>query len=187
MAVVAGVVTAEALKYWPQFFGGLLGITSGVTTPGSWNPIIRSFKIGRGGWAAGPVPRTPDNTLTDLDVILDYGRAGPSKRYTSLAGNIMFVEKALLISNFTWINPHSLKVSCTLALGEFNDIQGVPSTPPGGSTLSPAGVAPVLYELGLFSDHPSGTGKLMVAYGTFSGETKTGAAQLLNEMLITFG
>jgi len=189
MAVVVACVTNGARQYWPQFFGGMLGISAGATTPGAWNPLIKTFKIGRGGWidpGSGPVPRSPDPTLTDLDVILDYSRSGPDKRYTSLAGNIMFLEKSLSPGNFSFITTSTLNVQCLLDFGDFNDIQGVPSNPPGGSTLSPSGTPPQLYELGLFTDHPSGSGKLMVMYGTFTAEQKTSAKQILNQVQITF-
>ena len=189
MAVVVATVTDLARQYWPQFFGTMLGITSGASTPGNWNPLIRSFKIGRGGWidpGTGKVPRTPDSSLTDLDVILDYGRSAPAKRYTSLSGNIMFVEKTLALSDFTFTAPSTLKIRCLLDFPDFNDIQGTPSTPPGGGVLPPAGINPDLYELGVFSDHPSGTGELMVIYGTFNAETKTSAKQIENDALLTF-
>jgi len=185
MPVVAAIVTAGAKQYWPQFFGGLTGV---------WAPLITSFKIGRGGWidpGTGKVPRTPDPTLTDLDVILDYGRAGPSRRYISpapgaLAGNIMFLEQSLILADFTWEAPSTLKIRCLLDFPDFNDIQGVPSTPPGGGVLAPAGVNPNLYEIGAFSAHPSGIGKLMVLYGTFAVETKNIGIQLDNDLRMTF-
>lgn len=185
MTVVAAVVTDEAKKYWPQFFGGLTGV---------WSPLITSFKIGRGGWinpGTGKVPRTPDSSLTNLDIILDYSRSSGTRRYISpapgaLAGNIMFLEKSLSLVNFTWEAPRTLKIQCLLDFPDFNDIQGVPSTPPGGGVLVPAGVNPDLYEIGAFSAHPSGSGELMVLYGTFAVETKNIGIQLDNELRMTF-
>ncbi len=189
MAVVVGVVTDLARSFYPQFLGRILGISAGTTTAGNWNPFIRSFKIGRGGWidpGGGPVPRTPDPTLTDLDVIVDQGRSGPSKRYSSLAGNIYFMEKTLLNTDFSYVSPTTLLIRCTLDFGEFNDIAGVPSNPPGGPTLSPSGTSPDLYEIGVFCDHPSGTGELMVLYGTFLAETKNGTKQVENDFRFSF-
>lgn len=189
MAVVVGTVTDLARQYYPQFFGRLLGISSGASSPGNWNPLLKTFKIGRGGWidpGTGKVPRTPDPTLTDLDVIVDATRPLISKRYTSLAGNIYFVEKALANGDFTFIGPSTLQINCLLDFPDFNDIQGTPSNPPGGGVLAPAGVNPDLYELGVFSDNPTGTGELMVLYGTFNAETKTIAKQILNQFKFTF-
>jgi hypothetical protein len=190
MAVVVASIQDLTRQYWPQFFGGLLGISSGTTSAGHWNPLIKSFKIGRGGWidpGTGKVPRTPDPTLTDLDIIVDYSRPLISQRYIpTLTGNIMFMEKTLTGADFTFVGPSSLQIRCLLDFGDFNDIQGTPSNPPGGGVLAPAGVNPDLWELGIFCDHPSGTGELMLFYGTFVAETKTNAKQIENDVLVTF-
>lgn len=189
MAVVVGTVTNGARQYWPQFFGTLLGISAGASSPGNWNPLIKSFKIGRGGWidpGGGPVPRTPDPTLTDLDVILDDARPLMSKRYSTLTGNILFIEQALTLADFTFEASSILKIRTLLDFGTFNDISGIPSTPPGGGVLPPSGTNPDLWELGVFSDHPSGTGQLMVIYGTFNAETKDVLKQIENDVRITF-
>lgn len=189
MAVVIATVTDGARQYWPQFFGTLLGISAGVSSPGNWNPLIRSFKIGRGGWinpGGGPVPRVPDPTLTDLDVILDAARPLISKRYTSLLGNIYFVEKSLILGDFSFETPSTLKIRCVLDFADYNDISGVPSTPPGGPVLPITGTGPDMWELGVFSDHPSGTGQLMLLYGTFAVETKNSTKQIENDFRVTF-
>jgi hypothetical protein len=187
MALIPAVITSGALQYWPQFFGRLLGISAGSTTAGHWNPFFRSFKYGRGGWVnngGGPVPRAPDPTLTDLDIILDAGRSGGSKRYPALAGNIYFMEKTLADGNFAFSGPSNLVVTCTLGVNDFNDIAGTATTPPGGGSLSPSGVNPDLYELGIFCDHPSGTGELMVMYATFPVETKISGQQIINGVIL---
>lgn len=189
MAVVVAAVTDGARQYWPQFFGTMLGISAGVSSPSNWNPLMRTFKIGRGGWinpGGGPVPRVPDPTLTDLDVIVDASRPLIDKRYTSLAGNIYFMEKNLVLADFTFEAPSTLKIRCNLDFADFNEIQGTPTTPPGGPVLAPLGVNPDLYELGIFSDHPSGTGQLMLLYGTFAVETKNVTKQIENDFRLTF-
>lgn len=187
MALISGKITNGALQYWPQFFGRLLGISAGSSTSGHWNPLFRSFKYGRGGWidnGGGPVPRAPDPTLTDLDIIMDASRSSGDKRYPATPGNIYFIEKTLVDGAFVFTAPSSLTITCTLDFTDFNDIQGTPTTPPGGSTLSPSGINPDLYEIGIFSDHPSGTGELMVMYATFPVETKSSGIQIINGVIL---
>lgn len=192
MAVVMGVPTGLARQYFPQFFGRLLGISAGASTVGNWNPFFRSFKIGRGGWidpGGGPVPRVPDATFVDLDVIIDQARVPLSMdppRYSSLTGNVLFMEKTLQDVDFSFVAPSTILIRCTLDFGEFNDISGVPSNPPGGPTLPTTGTSPELYELGVFTDHPSGTGELMVLYGTFTAEVKNGTKRIENDVRLSF-
>ncbi len=191
MAIIAAVVTDAARRFYPQFFGRMLGISVGSTTDGNWNPLFRTFKIGRGGWTdpgGGKEMRTADPLLTDLDIIMDDTRDAVDKRYVGLSGNILYVEKSLgaLDLLYTEGTPYALSVRCQLGGSEANDIQGVPSTPPGGSTLSAANVTPEFWEIGIFSDHPSGTGQLMVLYGTFPGETKLIGSLLENTIIMTF-
>lgn len=191
MAAIIAVVTDAARRYYPQFFGRMLGISASTSTVGNWNPLLKSFKIGRGGWinsGSGKVPRTPSPLLTDLDIILDAGRSAPDKRYSTESGNIYYYEKALDSIDFTYnsTTPYTLGIRCRLGGSEFNDIQGTPSTPPGGATLPAASVSPEAWELGIFSDHPSGTGQLMVLYATFPGEVKLSGSLLENTVFFSF-
>lgn len=189
MAVVVATVTNKARQYWPQFFGGLTG---------AWAPQCVYFKIGRGGWinpGSGPVPRVPDPTLEDLDVIQN-GPSGTATRYAGIAGNIWYFQKSLISPNFSFTAPSQLQIRCILDFGDYNDISGVPSNPPGGSTLAPSGTNPQLWELGIFSAPPPGytsptvaagsSNLLMVVYGTFNLETKTSLIQLENDCQISF-
>jgi hypothetical protein len=184
MAVVIATVTNKARQFWPQYFGG-------IATP--WNPQYTYFKIGRGGWinpGSGAVPRIADPTLEDLDIIQN-----PS-RYAPITGNIYYWQNSLIAANFSFSSPTTLNIRCILDFGQFNDIQGVPSTPPGGPTLAPSGTAPQLWELGIFSAPPPGytsptvgvgsQNLLMVVYGTFNLETKNSSIQLENDVLVTF-
>ncbi len=189
MATVIATVTNKARAFWPQYLGTL-------ATP--WNPQFVYFKIGRGGWinpGSGPVPRVPDPTLEDLDIIQN-GPSGTATRYAGTAGNIYFFQKALITGNFSFLSPTTVNIRCILDFGDFNDIQGVPSSPPGGPTLSPSGTNPQLWELGVFSAPPPGytsptvafgsQNLLMVVYGTFNLETKTSGIQLENDVQLTF-
>lgn len=139
MASIELVVTDDALTHLPQMWAGI-----------STFRIIDQFKVGEGGWiidsGGNKVPRTADPTLTDLDAIVN-----PS-RYTSdsLATFTKTVPSGLTAS-FD-VPTKTLSVDCDLDFGEFND-DGM-------------GNNPEIYEIGLFSLHPS-SGRIMVAYGTF--------------------
>lgn len=183
MAIIPAKVTVDARKYWPQFFGGLLGNPATTTIVGvQWHPVITSFKIGEGGWidpGSGRVRRDPpeddlrriDNNIQDIDAIVDPTRPIMSQRYPAV--DRASFEKALVLADFTYESLTTLRVRCFLDFGEFND--------------DGFGNDPEIWEIGLFSDHPTASGeKLMVAYGTFPVETKNVTKQLENIVRIVF-
>lgn len=183
MAIIPAVVTTDARKFWPQFFGTLLGISAGATTPGvAWNPLIKNFKVGEGGWqdfGAGAVPRTPDPNLRlltgsliqDIDAIVDPTRALANQRYPT-TGRATFT-KALTAPDFTFETASTIRIRCLLDFGEFNN--------------DGFGNDPEIWEIGIFADHPTVAASfLMVAYATFPKEIKNGAKQLENVVRITF-
>jgi len=183
MPVVPGVVTEDARKYWPQLFGGLLGDPSTTTSVGvSWNPVFTHFKIGEGGWidpGGGKVPRTPDAALRrlsspliqDLDAVVDPTRAVIDQRYASQERATF--EKALVPTDFLFEAPTIIRVRCLLDFAEFND--------------DGFGNDPNLYEIGIYSDHPTESGeKLMVAYATFPLQVKDNSKQIENLVRIVF-
>ena len=197
MAIILAAVTEDARKYWPQFFGTLLGISNNATAnvppgPVSWDPRLMSFKVGEGGWidpGGGPVPRPPDPTLRviaappndvqDLDAIVDPTRPLISQRYP--ATSIATFEKALIPANFTYLAPSTIQVRCFLDFGDFND---------DGFANSPE-----IWEIGIFSDHPSfsravigtpGAKRLMVAYGTIPKEIKDATKQIEHFLRVVF-
>jgi hypothetical protein len=183
MAIIPAKVTEDARKYWPQFFGGLLGNPSTTTLVGiSWNPILKTFKVGEGGWidpGPGRVRRDPpednlrrlDNSIQDIDAIVDPTRPLINQRYVAVdRGNF---EKALVGSDFLFETPTTLRIRCFLDFAEFNN--------------DGFGNDPEIWEIGVFSDHPTVAGqKLMVAYGTFPKETKNITKQLENIVRIVF-
>jgi hypothetical protein len=184
MAVISAKPTVDARKYWPQLFGGLLGVPSVTTVVGvSWNPTIRTFKVGEGGWTdpgGGRIRRNPveddlrriDNNIQDLDAIVDATRPSPLQRYP-LADRATF-EKTLTLSDFSFVSPATVQVRCFLDFAEFND--------------DGFGNDPEIWEIGLFSDHPVASGeKLMVAYGNFPMEVKNSGKPLENLVRIRFG
>lgn len=184
MAVIVGVATEDARKYIPQFLGRLYGIsetTTNVATP-AWNPLIRTFKIGEGGWVdpgSGAVPRTPDDTLRresapliqDLDAIVDPTRPLIDQRYP--ADSLFTFEKDLDDTDFSFEAPSTLRITCLLDFGEAND--------------DGFGNDPEFWEIGIFCDHPEEAGEqLMIGYATFPKETKNVSKQIENLVRITF-
>lgn len=127
---------------------GNLGVFDYVTT----------FKVGLGGWTPIGAPRTPDPSLTDLDIVIDQTRPLVDKRYPLITAppyNITFTKGAGAMS----VSGNILTVPCQLLNVEYND--------------DGTGNPPVIWEIGLFDN--SG---LMLVYGTFSGITKDGTKSI---------
>lgn len=174
MAIIVGVATEDCRKYWPQMFGGL-------TTYG-FKPIL-NFKVGIGGWVdpgGGKESRTPDallrrldNSLQDLDIIVDSTRI--VKRYPAWTDppDIPYFQKTLLSTDLTFTSPSTLEIACTLDFGDYN---------------SDGSGNPEIWEIGIFSGHPEvvSPAELMVAYATFPQQTKDVTKQLLNVVKIVF-
>ena len=187
MATINGIVTTVGLAHYPS------------PSPGS--PTLLSFAVGRGGWinpGGGVIPRIPDPSLQDLDIIQNPGR------YPNTPGNIYFVQKSFIADDFSLISPSVQQVRCRLDFIDFNDIQGVPSTPPypTGPVLPLSGTSPDIWEIGIFIAAPGGytnptadptsplyqgrPNQMMVIYGTFSAERKSNSLQIENDVIITF-
>lgn len=190
MTTVLAVVTEDARKYWPQFFAGLMGVPGTPTMPGTpptiWDPRIKFFKVGEGGWydpGSGAVRRTPDASLRrvsapliqDIDAAVDPTRLPIDQRYP--ANSRATFWKSISISDVSFIPPTTIEVECLLDFGDFND--------------DGYGNDPEIWEIALFSDHPEEAGLaagqgLMLAYGTIPKETKDATKQILNRMRFTF-
>lgn len=200
MAIILATVTEDARKYWPQFFGGLLGISDNGTVndppgPPTWDPRLLSFKVGEGGWVdpgGGPVPRAPDPTLRvlvappndvqDLDAIVDPTRPLISQRYNTLpTPTTATFEKAFVPADLTYPATNTIQARCFLDFGDFND--------------DGFGNSPEIWEIAIFSDHPAfarvaigtpGAKRLMVAYGTVPKEIKDATKQIQHFVRVVF-
>lgn len=159
MPTIVATPTILALDLIPRYWGGSLALEP-----------IDQFRVGEGGWIqtlAGRVARTPDPSLTDLDVAINPSRY-PLDSRASFA-------KALAPGDITYTSLTDggmLEVTCLLDFGEFND--------------DGYGNFPNIQEIGLFSDNPSAPGKIMVAYVTLAMQEKNPAVQLSNAVKISF-
>lgn len=190
MAVIPAVVTNDAKKYWPQFLGQLLGLPGTPSAqPAVWDPRIKLFRYGEGGWQLSglvKVPRTPDADLRrgdvpgnvqDIDAICDLTRGVPRYDQNPLSPNYSVgnYQKSLTPADFTFESPSTIRIRCFLDFGEFNE-----DTPGSGRN-------PEIWEMAVFSDHPTLAGEyLMVAYGTFPKEDKNGTKQIENVLRLVF-
>jgi hypothetical protein len=155
MAVILGVPTNIWRAKLPQMF-----------MPGSGVSFAQPsyFKVGMGGWinpGSGEVPRAPDPTLTDLDVIVNPGR------YPGLPPNPYSANILLLSGSFVYEAPTTLRSNCVLDFGDYND--------------DGTGANPKIWEIGLYDS--AGT---MIAYGTFPQEVKINTNQVENIVRVTF-
>lgn len=184
MAILDAVVTDDARLYYATFFAGL-GPTPGTpTNTGSnvWDPRFKVVRFGEGGWTdpgSGRVPRAPSGSLRrlsspliqDLDAAVDGTRAALDQRYAAAERGVY--QKSLTGADFLVESARTTRVRCSLDLAEFNN---------DGS-----GNAPELWEVGVFSDHPTLSGQLlMVGYATFPRFEKTAGVQFLHYLRITF-
>lgn len=158
MAVVPAVVTNVARFNWPRMFGSLQTFAS-----------IAYFKVGQGGWVnpgTGAVPRTPDPSLTDLDIIVN-----PSRYAGSLpVGATGWFQKTLTGAAFAFEAPTTLVITCLLDFGDYN-----------ADPISNPTAYPNIWEIGAYDQNG-----VMVAYGTFAAQTKNSSKQLENVIRITF-
>ena len=184
MTLIACTTTEDAQRYYARFFAGLQGTPGSTTTAGSvWDPRLKSVKWGEGGWedpGTGRRPRVPSPSLRrlsspliqDLDAVVDTTRGGGDVRYGS-AERAVF-SKNLAGGDITIAGNSTMVVRAFLDFGEFND--------------DGFGNDPVIWELGVYSDHPTVAGQsLLVAYATFQGVPKNSGNQIERYLRISFG
>lgn len=174
MAEIDAVATVDFLQFIAKRVRGDAAFST-------WDPKITHFKMGEGGWVdpgSGPTPRTPDGTLRrvdnsiqDIDAIVDGTRAVIDQRYA--ADERFSFEKAVTLTEVTFEAPATVKVRCFLDFGEAND--------------DGFGNFPEFWEVGVFAVHPTvGGQKLLVGYATFPKEIKNGTKQLENFVRLRF-
>ena len=176
---VSAVITVDYFEYLAKFMGQGTFVpgtpTDTAASPKVWDPRIKFFRIGEGGWylnggvktrrTPDPALRNPDTGLQDIDAVCDIGRAAVAQPTRYGATERYYFDKALSSSDFAFVSPATQQVTCLLDVGEFNT--EADATAPAGCGVS----SPALWEIGLFCDHPTVNGEyLMVAYGTFATE-----------------
>lgn len=180
--IIQATYTNDYISYLLKFSARLLGVPSSSTQVNvRWDPRIKLFKIGEGGWldtVNGRQPRPPDPELRrlqsplvqDLDAVVDTTRPAQDQRYPA-TGRTVFA-KSFVGGDITALSANVIQVTCRLDMGEAN--------------VSDSGGSPELWELGIFCDHPTVNGaNLMVAYCTFPKQVKTSAAPLENLIQLT--
>lgn len=141
---VSAVYTTAMREKYAQKLGNLYSPT-GVLS------YVSYFKVGLGGWE-GSAPRTPDPSLTDLDIVEDQSRAILDKRYPSITSPPYVIEFSKIPSLIS-ASGSVLTVTCALTNSEYNN--------------DGTGASPVIWELGIFD-----TDDTMLVYATFSGVAK---------------
>jgi len=163
MALYTAVVTSVGADKIIKYPGGLISPVD----------LISYFKVGEGGWVdpgTGREPRTPDPSLTDLDIIEDVARIPANKRY-NVGENMGYFTKSLVAGDFSSPASGILRVSCMLLNAEYNlESDGTLIYDVGGPYASPE-----IWEIGLFDQDND-----MILYGTFAKETKDATKQIEN-------
>lgn len=171
MAVVDAVLTDDAREWWVQMHAGLQ----------TFKPITR-FLVGEGGWVddgvGNKIRRTPDPTLSHLDLIQNPSRYGAGSLDPQSTASF---SKNLVLTDFTFTSPSTVEVSCLLDFTDFND---------DGHSNSPE-----IWEIGLFSawpNFPTGSNpitsldEMLVAYGTVDAQIKDIGKQIQNVFKLKF-
>lgn len=173
---IEAAITLDARRYYAKFFGSRLatpGTPTNVVTP-VWDPRWKCIRWGEGGWVdngSGPVRRAPSSTLRrltspliqDLDAAVDVTRSSGDQRYTTTRA--VYQKSITPLTDVTDDDAGVVTVRAFLDFGEFND--------------NGAAAAPRIWEVGVFSDHPTITGQLlMVMYATIPLVTKTSGIQV---------
>ncbi len=132
------------------------------------------FKLGTGGFiiVSGCMqPANPDPTLHDI---------------VASTSGLFWYRKSFTPSDFLFISPGGIQVRCFLDTPQGNGNAGLePDTPNNvdgpKNSAQLAGNAPTYLEVGIFDLQD-----VMVAYGTFPGETKLSTKTLNHLVLLTF-
>lgn len=164
MALFTAVITATGADKVIKYPGGLIPLDQ-----------ITYFRVGEGGWidpGGGREPRTPDPSLTNLDIILDQARVpGPDPKRYDVSESLGYYQKVLTGGDFSSPSSGILRVSCMLLNAEYNfKNSGTLIYDVGGPYVSPE-----IWEIGLFDADDD-----MIFYGTFSKETKDATKQIEN-------
>lgn len=169
MAQIPAVIT----NGWRSKLAQMFPVGSSTLIPAS---AVSYFKVGLGGWidpGSGPVPRNPDPSFSDLDIVLDAARSSANRRYAFPGPGIAWFKKPLISSDFVYEPPpipgapSVMRINALLDFIDWND---------DGS-----GSSPQFWEIGIYD----GTGLLM-AYGTFPKEIKTNIKQLENVVRVSW-
>jgi hypothetical protein len=162
--VISAVLTNSGRAALAQSFGGASGGFS-------WSSG-KYFKIGTAMYTQGvsgqEAPLPPNASFTDIQ---------------SAASGVYWYRQSFVSSNILFISASTIQFQCFLDLTYGNgDVADTATSVDGPkNTSSLAGNPPVFYELGIFDAQG-----VMVAYGTFPGETKLNTKTLNHLVNINF-
>lgn len=130
------------------------------------------FRVGEGGWSltsqGTKVRRTPDPTLTDLDLRADIYRV--DRRYLGAPDNgLSYFQKN--ITSIVYSAPRTLTITCTLGAGEYNTKADGFLVYPGSAPYG----SPTCWEIGIFD-----ADEALLLYGTMVQQTKIAGVPLTN-------
>ena len=150
--VIQSLMTIGGRAALAQSFGGPSG--GFLYSYGSY------FKIGTAGWQSTPQGNQPQN---------------PNAAYTdvqSVVSGVFYYRQTFQGTDILFVSPFTIQFRCLLDVNSANgnpmlepDTAANMDGPKNSSSLS--GNAPIFYEVGIFDEN-----NVMVAYGTFPGETK---------------
>jgi hypothetical protein len=163
---IQAVLTNVGRAALAQSFGGVSG--------GFQYSYGLLFQIGTGAWVSQggqEVPVAPDPALTQLQ---------------AETSGIFYYQKTFIGGDILFISPSTIQFRCFLDLAFANGDPSIePDTGPNAdgpkNSSGLGGNPPIFFELGIFD--PQG---VMVAYGTFPGETKLPTKTLNHLVSIIF-
>lgn len=174
--VVSATMTTAGRTALAQSFGGPLGgpYAPSVVSGSALYSYGQHFKIGTSGFqvvSSQQWPVTPDPALTDLQ---------------SVSGGTFYYRSTFTSSDLLFISSFTMQFKCFLDLAFANgnsgiepDVSGTTDGPRNSAWLS--GGAPLFFEIGLFDNN-----HVMIAYGTFPGETKLNSKTLNHLVSVNF-
>lgn len=167
----------------------MANIIQAVLTNSGRQAIAKSFGGPSGGfsWSYGQYFKI--GTAMHTEVSGQDQPLPPDAAYTdiqSIASGVFWYRKTYQAADILFVNPATMQFRCFLDLLEANGDTGVePDTGAGVDGPKNSGTlgaqAPVFFELGIFDPQ-----NVLVAYGTFPGETKLNTKTLNHLVSINF-
>ncbi len=161
-------------------------VVSALLTNAGREALAKSFGGATGGfnWSAGKYFKI--GVSARMEVSGQDQPLPPNAAYTdiqSVGAEGFYYRKTFIASDILFVAPATIQFRCFLDLEDGNGTEADTAVDADGpkATSTLAGSAPVYYELGIFDDQD-----VMIAYGTFPGETKLNTKTLNHLVNINF-